>query len=532
MVLDQRFGIGGSVMKYVVNNVYIGVDDSEREIRSKIAKRLSITPESFRYEIVNRSLELQLDGLNYSVRAIVDTNSFIRDTRIGFFGPTDFMVIQPSKLKERPIVIGAGISGLFCAYVLAKAGARPIVFEQGGGFEERIASIGDFEREGSGTPFAYSRGLGGFSGFCGGVAYSDSLNTYEKFACDTFLEMGADKSLSLDGTSFLSAEDIRTYLADLCTRIVAFGGEIHLHSKVTQILSVFGKVTGVRYEDESGKKSVCKSRIVVMATGNLTPGFLPILKDAKIAVERRPFYLGLIAEARNKDVFQAVYHSETRQDNLPMFRFDRDLRTSSGRKAKIYLTAPNGKTVNFSSAPGEILLEGGFPNSKSQNCVASLLLKVSEEDFDRVPGSDPISFLQSFYASFYQPSNPYFAPSEIVKDFLARSEPMRLGRVKPTYKPGVYLGDLASTCPSFLENDLEELATYFSSNFPGAKSGENLLYGFTCGGSSPIGVKVDDDFATSLKGVRAVMPEACSGESILKQAGRGIACAFSVLNQD
>ena len=38
MVFDQRFGIGGSVMKYVVNNVCIGVDDSEREIRSKIAK--------------------------------------------------------------------------------------------------------------------------------------------------------------------------------------------------------------------------------------------------------------------------------------------------------------------------------------------------------------------------------------------------------------------------------------------------------------------------------------------------------------
>lgn len=519
-------------MKYVVNNVVVGTDDSEREIRIKIANRLSITPESFRYEIVNRNLEFLSEGLSYSIKAIVDTSAFIRDTRIGFFGPTDFMVIQPTKLRDRPIVVGAGLTGLFCAYVLAKAGARPIVLEQGGSFEERTANIGDFERDGGGGSFSYSRGLGGFSGYCGGVAYSDNLNTYGKFALDTFLEMGAEKSISLDGTSFLKDSEMQSIVRSLAQRVVNFGGEIHLHSKVTQILSVFGKASGVRYEEENGKKAILKSRIIILATGTLTPDFAGSLRESKISLKEQPFYLGLMAEVRGKDVYQATYHSETRPNNIPMFRFDRDLRTSSGRKAKILLSSPNGRTVNCSSKAGEILIGNAFPGSESQNHVVSLLLKVSNEDFKQVPGSDPVSFLQNFYAALYQPSNPYCAPAETVKDFLSGDEPMKLGRVKPTYKPGVYLGDLASTCPSFLEKDMEEAVTYFSSNYPGAKSGENLLYGFTCGQSSPIGVRIDDEFHTSIKGVSAALPETCSSESILEEASRGIACAFSILNQD
>ena len=45
--------------------------------------------------------------------------------------------IPVSRLSERPVVIGAGPSGLFAALALAEAGARPILYERGLPVKER-----------------------------------------------------------------------------------------------------------------------------------------------------------------------------------------------------------------------------------------------------------------------------------------------------------------------------------------------------------------------------------------------------------
>ncbi len=519
-------------MKYVVNDVILQPDDSEREIRRKIATRLSITPESFRYEIVNRNIDCVDGKTYYSIKAIVDTSAFIRDTRIGFFGPVDSLVIQPTRFKERPIIVGAGIAGLFCAYVLAKAGARPIVLEQGGDFSDREHEIGEFEANGKGTSFSYANGLGGFSGFCGGMVFSDRLSAFGQFALDTFLEFGAPKTLSLDGTSCLSAKEAQNVMRALSNQIIAYGGEILLHKKVTQILTSFGKVVGVRGEDPSGKKFAYKSKMVVLASGNPTSSFLSCLKESKVKLEERPFYFGVMGELPLKDVCQAVYRSDHVPDGLPMFRFNKEGTTSTGRKSKIFCLFPGGKAVDYSSRPGEMLIEGGFPNSGSRNVLISVLLRVDEKDKAHFQGTDALRFFQNFYGSLYQSSNPFYAPVQTIKDFLSASEPLKLGKVKPTYKPGVYLLNIASTCPSFLKKDLDEVVTNFRKSFPGCNSGDDLILGFTCGKTSPIGVWQDEDFHTSIKGLRAALPPACKEETVLDEASRGIACAFSILNRD
>lgn len=44
-------------------------------------------------------------------------------------------------LDRRPVIAGAGPAGLFCAYILAEAGFRPIVIERGSRVEKRTCDV-------------------------------------------------------------------------------------------------------------------------------------------------------------------------------------------------------------------------------------------------------------------------------------------------------------------------------------------------------------------------------------------------------
>ena len=48
------------------------------------------------------------------------------------------------EMKHRPVVVGSGPAGLFCAYLLAKHGYRPILIERGAPVEEREKAVEAF----------------------------------------------------------------------------------------------------------------------------------------------------------------------------------------------------------------------------------------------------------------------------------------------------------------------------------------------------------------------------------------------------
>lgn len=519
-------------MKYVIERVIINKNDSEREIRNKIAKRLSLSPESFRYEIVRRNLDIVEDEAVYYVKAIVDTNSFIRDTRIGFFGPSESLIIQPKKSRNRPIVVGAGLAGLFAAYVLARAGLRPIVVEQGCGSSARDENISHFEQGNPNIASSYGSGLGGFSGWCGGVSFSNRLDGYGQFALDTFLNFGASENMSYEGTFYISSGEMREIVNKIVAEIKNLGGEVHLNAKMTAILHSFGKVKGIQTSKTDGKKETIKGKYVVLANGLINTSLLNVLSKAKVKTEPKPFYMGVIAEIPAKDANAAVYGNEASRSGLPPFYFSKDFKTSSGRKAKVGYLYPNGRV--FCDAPNgsQILLRSAFPNSNTNNYSVSILVEVEPNEFQNF-GDDGVSpFLKNFYGSLYSQASPAYAPCETLKDFISEGNPVKLGNAKASYYPGVYLEDIASTSPSFLEKDLVEAVTIFSKNFPGVKPNDVTVFGFTDGRSSPFKVCADEDCNTSLKGLFSALPSSQKEESILDEARRGVICAFSLLNQD
>ena len=56
----------------------------------------------------------------------------------------EFEILGSKKLNYRPIIVGSGPCGLFCAYFLAEAGYNPLIVERGEKIEDREKSIERF----------------------------------------------------------------------------------------------------------------------------------------------------------------------------------------------------------------------------------------------------------------------------------------------------------------------------------------------------------------------------------------------------
>ena len=87
-----------------------------------------------------------------------------------------FPVPGSEKLNSSPVIVGSGPAGLFCGYLLAKMGYRPIILERGGKIEERRKDVSLFWETGVlNTESNVSFGEGGAGTFSDG-----KLNTLVK----------------------------------------------------------------------------------------------------------------------------------------------------------------------------------------------------------------------------------------------------------------------------------------------------------------------------------------------------------------
>ena len=92
----------------------------------------------------------------------------------------------------------------------------------------------------------------------------------------------------------------------------------------------------------------------------------------------------------------------------------------------------------------------------------------------------------------------YDAPGQLVGDFIANRPSTAFGSVKPSYKPGVHLGDLNSALPDYAINAIREALPAFDRQIKGFAMHDAVLTGVETRTSSPLRIKRRDDTLQSL----------------------------------
>lgn len=130
-------------------------------------------------------------------------------------------------LSHRPIVIGSGPAGLFCAWYLAKAGYCPLVLERGEEADKRQETVENFWKNGILDPDSNVQfGEGGAGTFSDGKLNTLVKDTYGrgKEVLSRFVEAGAPSEILYQQKPHLGTDQLVGIVQFMRHQIEEMGG--------------------------------------------------------------------------------------------------------------------------------------------------------------------------------------------------------------------------------------------------------------------------------------------------------------------
>ena len=203
-------------------------------------------------------------------------------------------------LKHGPLIVGAGPAGLFAAWVLAKAGFRPLILEQGAPVEERDRDVEAFWKGGRLKPWSNVQfGEGGAGTFSDGKLNTGIRDPEGRIGevLRVFADCGADPSILYDAKPHIGTDVLKKVVRNMRERITAMGGSFRFHARMTDIICKENVLTAVRVKDTvTGEEKEIPASVLILALGHSARETFLRLHEQGVAMEPKPFAVGVRIE--------------------------------------------------------------------------------------------------------------------------------------------------------------------------------------------------------------------------------------------
>jgi uncharacterized FAD-dependent dehydrogenase len=257
-----------------------------------------------------------------------------------------------------------------------------------------------------------------------------------------------------------------------------------------------GRIEGVTLADGE----TLRSRYVVLALGHSSRDTFRKLHERGVYVEAKPFAVGFRIEHPQSLIDHARLGKYAGHPELGAADYKVVYHAKNGRAVYSFCMCPGGTVVAATSEPNRVVTNGMSQYSRNErNANAGIVVGINpEEDFPGGPlaGVELQEKLESH--AFELGGRDYCAPGQLVGDFIRGKASTEFGEVEPSYKPGVLLGDLASSLPDYVIEAIREALPEFGKQIRGFDRNDAILTGIETRTSSPVRITREHESLQSL----------------------------------
>ena len=513
-----------------LDNIKIYEDLTEDEVISKAIKKNDIErSDIIEANVVKKSIDARDKKnvhYNYAIDIKVKNESKYNYLKIIKEIPKP-IINRNRKSVYKPIIVGSGPAGLFCALTLIDNGYKPIIIEQGSSVDERMQYIKEYRETGHLNELCNVQfGEGGAGTFSDGKLTTGINSPYIKDVLNYFYKFGAPKEITYLSHPHIGTDNLITILKNIREYIESKGGEYYFNTKLINIK----RKSGVLYLETNNQQF--ETDCLVLAIGHSARDTYKMLLDNKVDMVRKNFSVGVRIEHKQSMINESQYGTYTKL-NLPPAEYKLAYHGDE-RSCYTFCMCPGGEVIASASENGTIVTNGMSEYKRDkENANAALLVNVLTTDFT---GKDPLAgmyFQEELEKKAYilGGSNGY-APVQRVEDFFNNRKTSILGEIKPSYRPGYTFSNLNEILPEYVSKTLKEGIRYFDTKIKGFASPDAILTGVETRSSSPVTIIRNEELESSIPGIYPCGEGAGYAGGITSAAIDGIKVALKIIDNE
>ncbi|MDF2536017.1 MAG: hypothetical protein K0R18_2176 [Bacillales bacterium] len=523
-----------------ISNIKLRADfepSKENELLSqKIQKILKVKQDKISsFKISKKSIDAREKNnvqLVYSVDIEIENETkYLGMKDVSSVKTLEYSIKNVRKTTHRPVVVGSGPAGLFCALILAEQGFNPIVVEQGMDADRRKLAVDKFWKYGVlDTNSNVQFGEGGAGTFSDGKLTTGIKNARIPKVFKELVEAGAQKETAYLAKPHIGTDILITVVKNIRKKIERLGGEVRFETKMKEVIIENGEVRGVVLENH-GASNVIETDSVVLAIGHSARETFYMLKDIGVEMIAKPFAVGVRIEHHQKDIDRQQFGCFADSPLLGASDYKLNAHLQNGRGVYTFCMCPGGHVVAAASEENSVVTNGmSYSTRSGENANSALLVSITPNDF-KGDVLAAVEFQRKLERKAFElGGRNYFAPVQLVGDFLVDKASKQLGDIKPTYTPGVTPTDLRECLDDFIVESLKDGLHAMDRRLPGFIKHDAVLSAVETRSSSPVTIKRNPlTFESNIKGLYPCGEGAGYAGGITSSAVDGIKCAEALM---